>query len=90
VSHGLGFGKARLPLLARDDGVQEVVGFDHFQVVVAQVETPGRVEVVAIRVGRPAQKPRVAILGRILAINDPARFEYTMRAVGKLHQGAGG
>src|SRR5437868_14169089 len=37
LGHVQGLGKARLSLPTGNDGVQEVVGFDHFQVVITQI-----------------------------------------------------
>src|SRR6266487_6694530 len=73
--HGQRFGKARFSLLAGDDGVQEVVGFDHLQVVVAQIQSPGRIEVAVVRMSRPAQESGVAIL-RWVFIVAPLKLEF--------------
>src|SRR5438874_3356516 len=58
ISYSQGFGEARLSLLARFDGTQEVIGFDYLQVIIAQIQAPGRIEVTVIRVSRSAQKGR--------------------------------
>ena len=54
--------------------MQEVVGFDHFQVVIAQIQSPGRVEVAVVRVGRPAQESGVTVL-RGIGIVAPLELE---------------